>query len=180
MDTGSSDCNIDKHFADTHCFDIKPIFGEVTLAETFVRMPISGQCTATLVVKGNNYTNVVFNVLNNLSTDVIIGEKIFQQHEKVVFSFNGARPALTLNALTKMLVPYPKPFSHLTEDCKPIADRARKYSKDDKDFINQETKRLLNDDMIEPSSSPWRAQVIVVQNQQSGKRRLVHCSTKFL
>ena len=65
MDTGSSDCYIDKHFADTHCFDIKPISGEVTLAETSVRMPISGQCTATLVVKGNNYTNVVFNVLNN-------------------------------------------------------------------------------------------------------------------
>ena len=27
--------------------------------------------------------------------------------------------------------------------------------------------------MIEPSSSPWRAQVVVVKNQQSGKRRMV-------
>ena len=89
------------------------------------------------------------------------------------FSFNVARPALTLNALTKMLVTYSKSFSHLTEDCKLTADRARKYSKDDKDFINQETKHLLNDDMIEPSNSPWRAQVIEVKNRQSGKPRLV-------
>ena len=56
MGTGSLDCYIDKDFADTHCFGIKPISGEVTLAETSVRMPISGQCTATLVLKGNNYT----------------------------------------------------------------------------------------------------------------------------
>ena len=78
----------------------------------------------------------------------------------MVFSFNGARPALTLNALTKMLVPYTKPFNHFTKDCKPITDRARKYSENDKDFIRQETKRLLNDDMIEgycnEKSAVWK------------------------
>jgi len=31
---------------------------------------------------------------------------------------------------------------------------------------------LLSDDLIEPSNSPWRAQVLVV-NEQSGKRCMV-------
>ena len=67
-----------------------------------------------------------------------------------------------------MIVPYPKPFSHHSRDCRPVADRTGKYSKDDQNFIRQETKRLLNEDMVEASSSPWRAQVVVVKNQLSG------------
>ena len=67
-----------------------------------------------------------------------------------------------------MIVARPKPFSHLSCDCRPFTDRTRKYSKNDQDFIPQETKRLLNEDMIEPSSLPGRAQVVVVKNQQSG------------
>jgi len=136
-------------------------------------MPIRGQCIATLNVKGNDYPNVVFNVLNTLATDVIIGEKIFKQHEKVVFSFEGARPTLTLNALSKMMVPYPKLFNHLSKDCKPVADRTRKYSKEDREFIRLETTCLLSEDLIEPSNLPWPAQVLVVKNQQSNKQRMV-------
>jgi len=71
-----------------------------------------------------------------------------------------------------MSVPFPKPFSHLSEDCRPIADKPRKYSQADLHFIRDETQRLLSDDLIEPSDSPWRAQVFVVK-KQSGKRRMV-------
>ena len=66
MDTGSSDCYIDRRFAD----------GKVTLAETSVHMPIRGQCITHLLVENNEYSDVTFNVLGNLATDVIIGEKI--------------------------------------------------------------------------------------------------------
>ena len=112
-------------------------------------------------------------MLNNLVTDVIIGETIFKKHDKVVFSFAGNRPALTLNPLSKMTVPYPQPFKHLSNDCRPTADKPRKYSKNDQEFIREETRQLLNDDMIEPSNSTWRAQVLVVKIQHSGKRRMV-------
>ena len=173
MDTGSSDCYIDKRFAKAHTLKIYDKIGEVTLAETSVKMPIQGQCIAKLNIANNEYPNVVFHVLNNLATDVIIGEKIFQEHSKVTFSFDGSRPALTLNGLAKMCVPYPKLFSHLSKDCKPIADKPRRFSKDDAEFIHEETKRLLKEDLIEPSNSPWRAQVVVVKNEQSGKRRMV-------
>ena len=162
MDTGSSDCYIDRRFAD----------GKVTLAETSVHMPIRGQCITHLLVENNEYSDVTFNVLDNLATNVIIGEKIFKEHESVTFTFGGHRPPLTLNALKKMSVPFPKPISHHSENCRPVANKPRKYSQADLHFIRDETQSLLSDDLIELSNSPWRAQVLVV-TEQSGKRRMV-------
>ena len=111
-------------------------------------------------------------MLDNLATGVIIGEKIFKEHESITFTFEGHRPPLTLNALKKMSVPFPKPFSHLSKNCRPVADKPKKYSQADLHFICDGTQRLLSDDLIEPSNSPWRAQVLVVTGQ-SGKRRMV-------
>ena len=51
-------------------------------------------------------------------------------------------------------------FSHLAKNCRPIADKTRKYSKEDADFIRAETQRLLLEDIIESSNSPWRAQSV--------------------
>ena len=62
-----------------------------------------------------------------------------------------------LNTLSKMAFPYPRLFSHLAKNCRPIADKTRKYLKEDADFIRAETQRLLLEDIIEPSNSPWRA-----------------------
>jgi len=172
MDTRPSDCYIDRRFTDKHSFNIHRAIGEVTLAETSVRMPIQGQCVTHLLVENNEYSDVTFNVLDNLATDMIIGEKIFKEHESVTFTFEGYRPPLTLNALKKMSVPFPKPFSHLSEDCQSIADKPRKYSLADLHLICYEIQCLLSDDLIEPSNSPWRAQVLVV-NEQSGKHHMV-------
>ena len=170
MDTGSFDCYIDRRFANKHSLNIRRAVGEVTLAETSVRMPIRGQCITHWL--NNEYSDVAFNVLDNLATDVIIGVKIFKEHQSVTFTYEGHRPPLTSNALKKMSVPFPKPFSHLGENCRPIADKPRKYSQADLHFIRDETQRLLSDDLIEPSNSPWRAQVLVVK-EQSRKRRMI-------
>ena len=98
MATGSCDCYINHSSAEKLSLVIQNFAGEVTLAETSVRMPVFGQCFVNLYVEGNEYNNVAFNVLNNLSTDVIIGEKIFQEHKKVIFNFDGSRLPLMLNA----------------------------------------------------------------------------------
>jgi len=172
LDTGSSDCCTDRRFADKHSLNIRRAVGEVTLAETSVRMPIRDQCITHLLVENNEYSDVTLNVLDNITTDVMIGKKIFKEHDSVTFTFEGHRPPLTLNALKKMSVPFPKPFSHLSENCRPVADKPRKYSQADLHFIRDETQRLLSDDLIEPSNSPWRAQVLVA-TEQSGKRRMV-------
>ena len=106
MDSRSSGCYIDIRFAETHSLKTSPALEEVTIAEILVRIPILGQCTAALSVKGNDYSDVAFNVSNNLASHVIIREKFFKQNKKVVFSFEGDRLTLTLKALSKMNVPY--------------------------------------------------------------------------
>ena len=53
-------------------------------------------------------------------------------------------------------------FEHLTSECKPIATRSRNYTNEDQCFIASEVQRLLSEDIIELSTSAWRAQVLVV------------------
>ncbi|PFX19707.1 Retrovirus-related Pol polyprotein from transposon gypsy [Stylophora pistillata] len=50
---------------------------------------------------------------------------------------------------------------------------ARQFSKEDQEFIHQETIRLLAEAIIEPSTSPWRAQVVISKDPlQRHKKRL--------
>ena len=58
---------------------------------------------------------------------------------------------------------------NLTTDCHPIALKSRRYSQEDSAFIDEEVKRLLKEYIIEPSLSPWRAQVIVTKGENHKK-----------
>ncbi|XP_059804785.1 uncharacterized protein LOC132380106 isoform X2 [Hypanus sabinus] len=77
----------------------------------------------------------------------------------------------TTCSLSTLKVPPPPLFANLTPDCKPVATKSRRYSAGDRAFIQSEVQRLLREGIIEPSSSPWRAQVVVVQTGQ--KNRMV-------
>jgi len=65
----------------------------------------------------------------------------------------------------------PRLFDFLSPDAKPVASNSRRYNQEDQAFIEAEVGRLLAADVIEPSSSPWRAQVLVVKQKE--KKRLV-------
>ena len=82
-------------------------------------------------------------------------------------------PTLHLSALqsVKNFTPV-RLFEHLKSCCRPIATKSRRYSKTDSDFISTEVKRLLKENLIEPSNSPRRAQPLVVA-QENHKRRMV-------
>ncbi|KAK4320182.1 hypothetical protein Pmani_008945 [Petrolisthes manimaculis] len=54
----------------------------------------------------------------------------------------------------------------------PICTQTREFSKLDEQFIREEVKSLLQDGVIEMSQSPWRAQVLVT-NDERHKRRMV-------
>ena len=57
--------------------------------------------------------------------------------------------------------------------CRPIATRSRHFSVDDKAFIQSDIMKLLDIGVIEPSSPPWRAQVVAIKNpSQHNKKRL--------
>ena len=67
-------------------------------------------------------------------------------------------------------------FEHLSSNCKPVAVKRRHHSKADQAFISDQISQLLEDDMIEPSTSPWLAQMVVVKNENRKKRMCVNCS----
>ncbi|XP_054259818.1 uncharacterized protein LOC128984513 [Macrosteles quadrilineatus] len=104
-----------------------------------------------------------------LCTDVLIGHDITKLHSNIQGWFGGKKPPLLVCSCAK--VEPPKLFCNLTPDCKPIATKSRRYSDEDVQFIKQEMERLQTEEIIEPSSSPWRAQVLVVTNDK-GKKRL--------
>ncbi|KAK3720969.1 hypothetical protein QZH41_006538 [Actinostola sp. cb2023] len=70
----------------------------------------------------------------------------------------------------------PAPFANLTADCHPIITKSRRYSQEDLAFINGEVERLLKEGIIEPSQSPWRAQVVVTKDENHKKRLAIDYS----
>ena len=61
----------------------------------------------------------------------------------------------------------PNLFVFKQNDYYPVASRTRSYSKEDSAFIKTEIKGLLSENIIEPSKSPWRAQLLAVRNRKN-------------
>jgi len=145
--------------------DIKPL----TMQDTSVCMAYSSSvlklnkyCICDITVQNNVYKNLEFMIMPSAIYDVLLGEPFFKLHESVKFCSNGKLPMLQIGLLSPMKPLSPVyPFANLEESLVPIAVRSRKYSELDREFIRSEVTRLLNNDVISPSSSPWRAQVLV-------------------
>ena len=63
-------------------------------------------------------------------------------------------------ALATADIEEPALFGNLSKDAKPTATKSRRFNKDDRKFIETEICKLLEKGVIEPSTSPWRAQVV--------------------
>ena len=95
------------------------------------------------------------------------------KHQNVNIHLGGPLPTLHLGALDAVKTSTPvRLFQHLKSECRPIASKSRRYSRSDSVFISYEVKRLFKEGLIEPSNSPWRAQPLVV-TQENHKRRMV-------
>ena len=129
-----------------------------------------GHCYVSLTLGDRLYRKFKLVVLD-LCTDVILGTDFQEKHEYIKIKYGGSEPPLTFAALTTMKTEPPELFCHLSNECKPIATKSRKYSQNDRDFLKSETQRLVKAGIIRPSNSPWRAQVLVVHEKT--KRRMV-------
>ena len=99
-----------------------------------------------------------------LCSDVILGLDFQRNYQSVTFHHGGVYPPLDVCGLTTLKVELPRLFANLTTDCHPIAAKSRLYSAADRKFIADEKKQMLAEGIIEPSISPWRAQVVVTKN----------------
>ena len=172
LDTGSLESSyISKELAIRLKLDIKARKSSVSLAEPSVKVNIPGYVRTDVKLNDTVYHNAELLVMDKLCTDVIIGTNILKEHESVVVEFGGSKPPLHVCNATMNIEP-PPVFPHITPDCKPISAPSRRYSKEDREFIRLEVERLLELGKIKPSNSPWRAQVVVVRDNEKRRKRM--------
>ena len=140
------------------------------MASTAHVKPISGYVITNIKFQNKLYDDMKLSVLDDLCVDIILGLDFQVQHNSVKFKFNGSKPPIEICGLSVLNVEPPDLFYNLSPDCKPIATKSRKYNTSDKTFIKSEIQRLLSEGIIEPSISPWRAQVVVTKDENHKKR----------
>ncbi|XP_077969875.1 uncharacterized protein LOC144424417 [Styela clava] len=113
-----------------------------------------GFVDAPLKIGTRVYDAMKFGVVENLCTDIILGQVILGKHQKVVFEFNGDLDSLYVGkevcnlASAKVSEPL-RIFRFVDDNCKPIAVRSRNYSSDYLKFIKDEIARLLREGIME-------------------------------
>ena len=182
IDSGASDSFMNRKFASENNFSYEPRKGNVNLASKICSAEIVGSISSEVIFRGQPYKNVEFSVVNDLCADVILGQDFMRLHESVVFKTGGARESLIIDknesycCVAPANVTPPRIFQHMNPNCKPIASKSRRYSRADHEFITLEIKKLLEEGIIEPSESPWRAQVVVTKDDRHKKRMVVDYS----
>ena len=182
VDSGSSESFLSDPFVKKHHLAVTPSGGQVSMAQPSLSSSVTGLCTTTVHMRDEVYRDLELRVLPSLCTDIILGLDFMRKHKGVKMEFGGSWDWLELNktqvtcSLEPAVVESPRLFSNLTKDYHPIATKSRRYSHEDKAFIDSEIKRLLSDGIIEPSNSPWRAQIVVVKSENHNKRLCINYS----
>ena len=152
-----SESFINPHLAELHGLQVYPSSGTVSLASVSHSAQIHGNCVTDLALMGRQYENVHLHVLPDLCANLILGLDFQTQHQSITLNYGGKEAPLDLVCgLNSLNVKPPDLFANLTDDCHPVASKSRRYSFADKQFIEKETKRLLEEGIIEKSNSPWR------------------------
>ena len=149
---------------------------DICMAQSSLSAKTLGYCITSLELDGRTYSNFHLSILPSLCSDLILGLDFQKQHQSVSFHHGGPEPPLTVCGLSTLKVESPDLFSNLTADIHPIATKSRRYSYEDRKFIDAEVQRLLGEGVIEPSTSPWRAQVVVTRNENHKKRMVIDYS----
>ncbi|GFR58712.1 retrovirus-related Pol polyprotein from transposon opus [Elysia marginata] len=145
------------------------------MASTGLTKKTQGHCIDPLFYKDRHYAQKL-SLLPDLCADVILGHDFLGKHSEVCFPFDGPQDPLNILGVVAANIEAPSLFENLTEDCKPISTKSRRHSLLDERFIESEVQKLLKEEIIEPSLSPWRAQVLVTSGERHKKRLVIDCS----
>ena len=171
VDTGSSLNFISGEAVSKLGLKIFPSATQVSMASSNLITNVSSACICCVEIESNIYDNVQFSVLDNLCCDVILGHPFLSQHDGIFVDFGGSLPSLRICAHVTGVDNDVKLFSNLTDDCYPVTTKSRRFNSNDQKFIESQIMKLTNEGVIEPSTSPWRAQVLIASNAR--KRRMV-------
>ena len=186
VDTGSSCTFVDHNFILANGIQVVELTGQnISMASSNHSSKIRGYVTIDLEFAGHSYDQSRVMILDNLCTDIIIGHDIMSLHSSVIVKFGGVRPALEVEsecpdselcAVAVARIESPPLFLHLPPDAQPIMCKSRRFGESDKEFIGQEISKLLDEGIIEPCHSSWRAQVLVTKNERQKRRMVVDYS----
>lgn len=179
IDSCSSDSFISEKIAQKLKLAVIPVSKKISMASVSLNTSSPGFVTVDLVHLDQSYQCFQLGVLKDLCCDVILGHDFQKQHKSITFQYGGNKPSLKITgiepvcALSTADIEEPSLFPNLPQQCKPIAVKSRRYSKDDQLFVKDQIYHLLSEGIIEPSISPWRAQVVVVKDSlDRHKKRL--------
>ena len=177
VDTGSTISHMSEEVAKRLRLRLSKDDCRVGLAVNGFTFSSIGKCQASVELSEHKHHNVQFSVLKGLLTDVVLGQDFMQRHQSVSIHFGGAKSPLQLGALKPLkVISKPHLFEFMSADCHPIAAKSRRYSSADLAFIKNEVRKLLAENIIEPSNSPWRSQVVVTRNENHKKRMCIDYS----
>ncbi|KRX25486.1 Retrovirus-related Pol polyprotein from transposon gypsy [Trichinella nelsoni] len=176
IDSGSSESFIHPEVFKRLGLKTIPSSEPISMASSALPIKALGCITVDLKVQDRLYKSFLLRVLPHLCADVILGQDFHRMHESVTLNYGGNLPPLIICGIATLRVDPPKLFAHLTPDCRPIATTSRKFSAEDTNFIRNEVRALLEDGIIEPSISPWRAQVVVLKDERRKKCLVVDYS----
>ena len=140
------------------------------MASASMKIKSTGFCLADIHIHKSKYDAIRLNLFDDLCSDVILGLDFQRQHLRVIFQFDGECPDLivandkicSVAAATTEKVSL---FSNLSRGYRPIATKSRRYNQENRKFIQNQVDQLLKEGIIQPSSSPWRAQVVIVTDE---------------
>ena len=176
FDSGSSESYIHPSLVKAADISVNSAVSQVAMATSSLSTKTEGSCSVTIKYQGHTYKDFHLSVMPGLCCDLILGLDFQSQHDSVTFKYGGTKPPLSVCGFTTLNIEPPSPFENLTADCHPIATNSRRYSQDDLTVIGNEVERLLKEGIIEPSQSPWRAQVVITKDENHKKRLAIDYS----
>ena len=176
IDTGSSENFISRSIVEKINLPFEKGSGTVSMATSSTSSNIEGYCVAYIQLQTRKYNNINFTILSDLCADIILGQPFMELHSSITLSFGGELPPLSICSLACSNISPPTLFANLSDECHPIKTSSRRFSNEDRKFIDWEVQKLLKDGIIERSESPWRAQVVIAKNQNHKKRLCIDYS----
>ena len=160
---------------------MKPAAGNVSTASSSFKASIQGQCTVDLNLLGEWYPDVKLLVLPHLCSDIILGLDFMSLHSTISFAFGGSKKDLVIShpisgSIHSALVDTPSLFFNIDSASKPITTKSKRCGEGDRLFIQTEIEKMIKEGVIEESTFPWRAHVLIVTNERQRKRLVVDYS----
>ena len=176
IDSEASDSYLNEDLADEINLPKLGSQTQIAQASSTNTAAIFGFIEANLKVFNQSYY-MRLGIVKNLCADIILGQDFLKLHKSTTFETGGLRDSILISpekvcCVTAADVDPPRLFRFEKKDIHPIATPFRRYNKSDASFIKTEVQKLLHEGVIDPSESPWRAQVLVTKNENH-KRRMV-------